>query len=147
MVVRHQVRTPEHSNASQSSSSYLSPVDMKRVSNGDMWQRQYHLGQSQPSYSNSEQQRISWNALSSCRIEWFNDRTSAPPPNPGKVKNKLNSSAEGGFYHRHPTKRAWDGSMQRNWTPVKKNDVDESDASSGLLTLSNGVGEKLYDYT
>lgn len=144
MVVKQQVQPTEQSETGQSAlPGYLNRADLKQ---GNMWHRPYNIAPPpQQNFSTSEQQNVSWNALSSCRIEWFNDRN--PPPPPQHVskhgKKKSTSSAEEiGFYHRHPTKRAWNDNSQRNWTPIQKNDLtDENDAASGLLTLSNGVGE------
>ncbi|XP_039249502.2 uncharacterized protein LOC120327151 isoform X1 [Styela clava] len=141
MVVKQQVQSPEQSESGQSAlSSFIVPPDLTRE---NMWHRPYN-GAPQNNFSAPEQQQhVSWNALSSCRIEWFNDRNPPPPPQHGvkHPKKKPTSSAEEiGFYHRHPAKRAWNDGGQRNWTPIQNNDQnDENDSTSGLLTLSNGV--------
>lgn len=127
-------------------SSYLvSPTPTK---NTYMWHRPYNQSQAYSHFPPSEQQQhMSWNALSSCRIEWFSDRAQPAPPQLGgkPTKKQVVSSEDIGFYQRHPTKRAWTEN-QRNWTPIENGDADdESDSTSGLLTLSNGVGEQTMD--
>lgn len=148
MVVRRQASLSEQSVVGQSAApNYL--VSTSPVQNNYMWHRPYNPS---ISYTNlvspdqQQQQRLSWNTLASCRIEWFNDRNQPVPAGKfSKMKGSV-SSDEGGFYHRNPLKNAWSEASQhsRNWTPVENTNGDcESDATSCLVTLSNGVGERV----